>query len=153
MAFTRSRNDPGRLQKELQQSSFAGRYMLNAPGNGLSMPYFEDPQMRIQKWGANTWTDSTNLESELRGLGKVLDHNYDKTYKDVGLFQGSQNQFHTSDVHVDESRATHPAWMYRNTKVDRWDMPLHDPQQFLEKRIPKEVNTRIEVKNQFRRGL
>lgn len=150
MAFTRIRDDPVRLQKELQRRTFVGRYRINTPGNGIDMPYFEDPQLRIQKWGANTWTDSTNLESELRGLGKPLDHDYDRTYKEIYLFKGTQNQFGSSNVHVDESRATHPAWMYKTTEMDYWHFPFNNPQTHLDTQFEKDINTRIQIKDQYR---
>ena len=74
MAFTRFRDDPIRITKELQQSTFSGRYALDAPGPGIQLPFLEDSQIRLQQWGANMWSDSTNLESEFRGLGRPLNH-------------------------------------------------------------------------------
>ena len=34
MAFTRFHDDPCRINKQLQESTGTGRYMLNVPGNG-----------------------------------------------------------------------------------------------------------------------
>ena len=72
MAFTRFHDDPVRIEKGLEQSTFSGRYYLDTPGPGTQLPYMMDPQMRIQKWGANLASDTTNLESELRCLGRKL---------------------------------------------------------------------------------
>ena len=72
MAFTSIRNEPARIEKELQQSTATGRYMLNVPGNGTSPCFMEDPFIRMQGWGANLRTNSINLDSSLKGLGRHL---------------------------------------------------------------------------------
>ena len=72
MACTRFYYDPCRTKKQLQQSTDPGRYMLNVPGNGSNPCYIEDPQIIIQKWGANLRTNTINLESDLRGVNKPL---------------------------------------------------------------------------------
>jgi len=66
MSFTRFHDDPARIQKQLAESTFSGRYMLNTPGPGVDLPYMEESQMRLQKWGANITTDIINLESDFR---------------------------------------------------------------------------------------
>ena len=53
MAFTRFNYDPCRTAKLLQESTGPGRYMLNVPGPGCKPCFFEDPEIRLQKWGAN----------------------------------------------------------------------------------------------------
>ena len=68
MAFTRFKYDDSRTKKSLQQSTDPGRWILNVPGNGSSPFYMNDPQIRIQKWGANLRTNTINLESELKGV-------------------------------------------------------------------------------------
>ena len=72
MAFTRFHDDPARIQKQIDESSFVGRYMLNTPGQGIDLPYIEDPQIRLQRWGANIMTNAINLESDLFGLSRPL---------------------------------------------------------------------------------
>ena len=57
MAFTRFHDDPIRIQKQLDESTFSGRYMLNTPGQGIDMPYHNETQMRLQRWGANITND------------------------------------------------------------------------------------------------
>ena len=61
MSFTRFHDDPNRIKKQIDESSFAGRYMLNTPGQGMNLPFSEDPQIRLQKWGANLQTNTVNL--------------------------------------------------------------------------------------------
>ena len=68
MSFTRFNYDANRTQKLLQESTFAGRYILNTPGPGANLPFMEDSQVRLQKWGANAHNEGANIESELRGL-------------------------------------------------------------------------------------
>ena len=72
MAFTRFKYDDSRTKKELQQSTDQGRWILNVPGNGDKPCYMEDPQIRIQKWGANLRTNTIDLESDLRGVNRIL---------------------------------------------------------------------------------
>ena len=151
MAFTRFRDDPARIYKEVQQSTFSGRYRLDMPGPGVQVPYLEDSQIRLQKWGANMWSDSTNLESEFRGLGRPLDRGI-KGYKDAPLQKGYQIAFPSSDVHVDESRASHPAWMFRDLEQTRWEVPIINPQAHAIRPFDDPIQTRILAKDQFVRG-
>ena len=72
MAETRFNSDPCRISKKLQQMTDQGRYIMNMPGNGEHPAYMADPQIIIQKWGANLRTNSINLESELLGVNRPL---------------------------------------------------------------------------------
>jgi hypothetical protein len=148
MAFTRYHDDQARIYKGLQQSTFACQYALDTPGPGIQMPYLEDSQIRLQSWGANMWSDSTNLESELRGLGKTLNHDV-KTYKETAIHTGYQIYYPSSDVHVDESRASHPAWMYRDLEQTRWEVPLINPQAHAMKPFDEPIQSRILAKDHF----
>jgi hypothetical protein len=143
MSFTRFHDDPYRIAKQAEQSTFSGRYFLNTPGPGTQLPFMNDPQIRMQGWGANLMTDTTNLESELRGLGRPLTHNPNITYQDTRLHQGVQIAYPVSDVHVEESRATHPAWMYKDQDLTRWETPFLNPQANLERNFSYNVQTRI----------
>jgi hypothetical protein len=144
MSHTRFHDDPTRIQKQLQQSTFASRYYLNTPGAGEQLTFHEDPQMRLQSWGANLMNDSTNLESDLRGLGvsRHLSHNPTE-YQSADNSRPTPMSFGTSQPFVEESRATHPAWMYRGHDHTRWETPLLDPQAYLEKTFQSNVQTRI----------
>ena len=148
MAFTRIYDDEARIFKGLQQSTFACRYALDTPGPGVQLPYLEDSQIRLQQWGANMWSDSTNLESEFRGLGKHLSHDV-KTYKETGIHTGYQIQFPSSDVHIDESRASHPAWMFRDLEQTRWETPLINPQAHAIRPFDNPIQTRILAKDNY----
>ena len=45
---------------------------MDVPGNGSTPCYIEDPQIIIQKWGANLRTNTINLESDLLGVNRNL---------------------------------------------------------------------------------
>jgi hypothetical protein len=63
MAFTSFRNDPSRISKEMQISSYSARYFLDTPGQGIDLPFIEDPNIRMQRWGANLRNNTVNLET------------------------------------------------------------------------------------------
>jgi hypothetical protein len=146
MAFTRYHDDQERIKKGLDISTFSGRYALDTPGQGVHLPYMEDPQIILQSWGANMWTNTTDLESEFRGLGKPLQHD-SVTYKERSFHQGSQMNFPSSNVHVEESRASHPAWMFRDLEQTRWEAPIINPQANVIKPFDDLIQTRILAKD------
>ena len=154
MSFTRFHNDAGRIHNQNSILTHTLRYQLDTPGPGVQLPFMEDPQIRMQKWGANMWSDSTNLESDLMGLGRPLNHDYDRTYHDSTVpKRGYQISFPVSaGAQVDESRATHPAWMYRDVEHARWETPLLNPQNLtvLERPFQYEVQSRILAKDSWR---
>jgi hypothetical protein len=76
MAFTRFSSDRAVLEKRLAESTFTGIYHLTTPGNGLKMPFIDDPHIRLQKWGANLQTNGLNIENELRGTTRLLKSDY-----------------------------------------------------------------------------
>ena len=151
MSFTRFHDDPIRIQKQLQESSFAGRYMLNAPGPGAELPFFEDPNLRMQKWGANVLTNTVNLESDLRGLTRPLNRDL-LNYNDytVHSVPSSKVAFQSEQPFVEESRATHPAWSFRDLEQSRWEQPLLNPQDKVENtQFHTNIQTRILEKDHF----
>ena len=68
MSFTRFHDDKHRVKKQVEESIYAGDYFINTPGPGVDLPYLEDPQIRLQKWGGNLRTNTISLENDLRGL-------------------------------------------------------------------------------------
>ena len=40
----------------------SGRYQLDVPGPGVKMPFQDDAQIRMQKWGANLQTNVGGLK-------------------------------------------------------------------------------------------
>ena len=78
-----------RTQKKLQQSTGTCRYMLNVPGPFSEHCYMQDPQIRIQKFGANLMNvkdgHPIDIDSDLKGVGRKLKAggmlSYIKVYK------------------------------------------------------------------------
>lgn len=149
MASTRFNNDTARIEKYLQESTGPGRYALNVPGNGLYMPFNEDPHIRLQKWGANESKHRIDIENELfsmqRGANRdLLSQQYDKTYKT----KLSTHNYSVVNSQTDETRATNPAWNIRDIDI-RQDVVLQlNPQENLEYKFNHNINTRnVEVDN------
>jgi len=150
MAFTRFHDDPVRIQKSLEESTFLGRYQINTPGPGNTLPFLEDPNIRLQKWGANVRTNTVALESDFRGLTRKL--NRDLFVKnDYQLFAANSPSvtYDSAQPFVEESRATHPAWMYKDITRERWETPWVNPQNGIEKPFQTNIQTRILEKDNF----
>jgi len=151
MAFTRFHDDPARIKKQLEETTFTGRYMLDTPGPGVGLPYFADPQMRLQKWGANLSKAPVNIESDLIGLSRKLTRDL-PSQNDHVAHAAAYNvaAYPLAKPTIDESRATHPAWMYRDLEHSRWETPIHNPQANLELPFAWDVHTRILEKDNHR---
>ena len=120
MSFTRFHDDPCRIQKYLEESTNIGNYNINVPGNGSSPTYFNDPYVKIQKWGANLSQNKTDLESELFSMHRKLNRDTIKQNNYVDYLNSHNiynvNNYPTNENEVTgQSRATHPAWIYRET--------------------------------------
>jgi len=153
MAFTRFHDDEARIMKELQQSTGPGRWILNVPGNGDKPSYMADPQIRIQTWGGNLMTNSVNLESELLGLTRRINHDC----LGENLYTSPKNQVETQKIEyptnnnltTGQSRVTNPAWMYRDLEqVDWYTLPLN-PQENTCTPFQSNLSTRILEKDYF----
>jgi len=151
MAFTRFKYDDCRTKKSLQQATDPGRWILNVPGNGSNPCYIEDPQIIIQKWGANLRTNSINLESDLLGVNRTLSR--DCLGKDNYLNYNVKNEPIEYPVckqlFTDQSRATNPAWWYRDLEQVDWDFPLFNPQENTCFPFQNNLSTRILEKDYF----
>lgn len=143
MAFTRFHDDPYRIRKQVQESSFAGRYNLDVPGPGINLAFFEDPQFRLQRWGANLQTNTVTLESDLRGLTRKLGRDYDSSEYTKHTVSTDTLLYPTQQPIVEESRATHPAWTFRDLEHPRWEEPWMNPQANVEKMFHCDIQTRI----------
>jgi len=144
MSFTRFHDDPARIKYSLEISTYSGRYALDTPGPGVNLPYLEDSQIRMQKWGANLMTNPINIESDLRGLTRKLNRDNIElnNYKNTAV-ETSQKIYEKKQPYVDESRASHPAWMYRDLEQTRWEVPFINPLVNVEKKFHDNIQTRI----------
>lgn len=149
--FTSFRNDSARIKKELEISSFTGKYMLDVPGNGLDMPFMDDAQIRMQKWGSNLHTNRVELESELFSVNRKISRDYldSDEYKKFKVNSNPIQQFSSRNPFVEESRSSHPAFMYRELETNRWETPWINPQENLEKPFNYNIQTRILEKDNY----
>jgi len=151
MASTRFFYDPCRTKKQLQQATGPGRYILDVPGNGSNPCYIEDPQIIIQKWGANLRTNTINLESDLRGVNRHL--NKDCLGKDNYQNYNVPNQAiqypKCSKLTTEQSRATNPAWWYRDLEQNNFEYPPLNPQSNVCLPFQNNLSTRILEKDYF----
>ena len=149
MAFTRFHDDPVRIQKQLQESTYLGRYQLNTPGPGIHLPFMEDPHVRLQKWGANLRNNTVDLESTLRSLNRPLNRDllHENNYKNSGISESRlpYGGYSTMQPYVDQSRASQPAWMFKELEQSKWETPLINPQSLshLETPFQKDLSTRL----------
>ena len=154
MAFTRFNYDYQRTAKLLQESTGPGRYMLNKPGNGSTPAFFEDPHIRMQQWGANvrhvpnsTPIDiASDLDGRTRRLTKACSS---AQFPNAGVQSSTAQHYPTQQAFTDETRASHPAWMYRDLEQTRWEYPLLDPQENVCKTFHNNVSTRILEKDYY----
>ena len=151
MSFTRFHDDPYRIKKQLEETTFTGRYMLDTPGQGVDLPFMEDPQMRLEKWGANLNKNAVSLESDLKGLSRPLNRDL-VNINNHKLYSSNSGavQYKSQQPFVEESRASHPAWQYRDLEQSRWETPLLNPQDGLERPFDYNVHSRILEKDHFK---
>ena len=151
MAFTRFKYDDCRTKKSLQQQTDPGRWILDVPGNGSHPCYIEDPQIIIQKWGANLRTNTINLESDLLGVNRTLSR--DCLGKDNYLKYNVPNEPISypicNQVFTDQSRATNPAWWYRDLEQVDWYYPPLNPQENTCFPFQNNLSTRLLEKDYF----
>jgi len=155
MSFTRFHDDPLRIQKQLQESSGPGRYILNVPGNGDKPCFMDDPYIRLQKWGGNLHTNFTNLESNLIGLSvnKQNKNNRDN----INLNQYNSNYIDNKEIKYPncnpftlQSRVTNPAWLYRDLEQVNWNILPLNPQENICIPFQNNLNTRLLERDYFR---
>lgn len=143
MSFTRFHDDDLRISKQMEQMTFPGRYQLDVPGPGVSMPMQDDVHIRMDLWGANLRTNTVNLESDLLGITRPLNRDDVKLNNYENQVKSSAITYATNQPFVEESRASHPAWIYRDLEHPVWEKLIVDPQANLEKPFHDNIQTRI----------
>jgi hypothetical protein len=147
MSFTRFHDDPCRIEKQLQEMTDQGKYIINKPGWGENPCFMDDPYMRMQQWGANLMTNSINLESELLGLYKPLTRDCYQ-YQNFNV-QTQQQQFPSCRPFTDQTRATNPAWTARDLEQVNWYILPLDPQENVCLPFQNNLNTRLLERDYF----
>jgi hypothetical protein len=124
MSNTRFNYDESRTRKRLQESTATGRRLLNTPNVGCIDYFYTDPHIRLQKWGANLCKEHPiDILNELQGRNSKLTR-YGRVSKGI---ETTQNSYSNMNSFTNETRTTHPAYMYRNTEHTRWNFPLQNP--------------------------
>jgi hypothetical protein len=90
----------------------------------------KDPQIIIQKWGGNLRTNTINLESELRGVNRQLGRDClgKDDYKTYTVGSSAIQYPNCSNLFTEQSRATNPAWWYRDLEQNNFEYPPLNPQ-------------------------
>ena len=155
MACTRYNYDKCRTLKYLQQSSDPGRYYLNTPGNGENPIHTDEPQIRMQGWGANLRNvpggHPIDIDSELIGLNRKITKYGCKDYN--FNLSTTKRTYNKGSFNIDETRASHPAWMYRDLAQTRWEYPLIDPQINTEIPFSHDNNSSLAFKDNFKPNI
>jgi hypothetical protein len=151
MACTRFFYDDCRTKKQLQQATDPGRWVLNVPGNGSNPCYIEDPQIIIQKWGANLRTNTINLESELLGVNRAANRDClgKDNYQKYNVTNEAISYPSCCTLSTEQSRATNPAWWYRDVEQVDWYYPPLNPQENTCLPFQNNLSTRILEKDYF----
>jgi hypothetical protein len=151
MAFTRFNYDECRTKKALQQATDPGRWILNVPGNGEKPCYMEDPYIIPQKWGANLRTNTINLESDLMGVNRELSKDClgKNEYQSYNVSSQPIQYSSCYKLTTEQSRATNPAWWYRDLEQANWEYPPLNPQVNVCVPFQNNLSTRILEKDYF----
>lgn len=156
MASTRYNSDRARLEKRNMIDTVVGRYMLDTPGNGVELPYIADPHMRIQKSGTNFCENMIDINSDLRCMTRPLTRDIPEL-NDYKKYAAKPNKSYTSEPDEvnyvsDETRASNPAWVLKESELNRWVMPLINPvdMNYVSKPFYENLNTRILERDYFK---
>jgi hypothetical protein len=157
MSFTRQKYDAQCQVEAYQNSLYSGKYSLETP---LSCQpcYEENPQIRLQRNGGSVSRNERNLkfrgpidvESELFNLNQVASKCKFKPNRrfanENNLFNGTKKCFFP----VDNTRLTNPASNLSGVERIRLDYPLTDPQANIFFPGRTQVDTRLELKDNWR---
>jgi hypothetical protein len=149
MANTRFNYDDCRTIKRLQESTDPSRYILDTPGPGSRPPFILDPQIVPQKWAANLYTNSTQLESELLGINRILT-NCDLSKRKPGNYTSSPIDYPVNKDEITESsRLVLPAFLFRSLPQTMPQYLPLNPQENVCMPFENNLSTRILEKDYF----
>ena len=111
----------------------------------------EDPQIIVQKWGGNLRTNTINLESDLRGVNRQLGRDClgKDNYKSYNVPNEAIKYPTCNNLFTEQSRATNPAWWYRDIEQVDWQYPPLNPQVNVCIPFQNNLSTRILEKDYF----
>ncbi len=149
MSFTRFNYDEARTRQRLKQATGSARYHLNVPGPGKNSCYMEDPQVRIQGFGANNMAVAgghpIDIDSDLSGRGRQLKKACNETtYPFKKNFTTSNiNYGNCKSLGTDQTRTTHPARNYRALEQSLMQPLYLNPQENTCFHFQNNLNTRL----------
>ena len=150
MSLTSIKSSQLRIEKDLQISTFTGRYHLNVPGPGDNVNYESDPHIRLQKWGANYHTNTVNVESDLKGMTRSLNRDCAKTDNYLeNRVKSIQVPSGVSNPYTEQSRAIMPAWTARDLEQPHWSILPLNPQEHTCIPVHNNLSTRILEKDYY----
>ena len=152
MSFTRFHDDPNRIQKTNLETNAINDYIFNIPGNTNDQNhYFQDPHIRMQTNGTTLYKQMIQVETELRGMERVLcrDHKLKNNYKNYEPIYRKIAPTSIDKTITKESRASHPAWVYRTRSQYRPDHLFEDPQKHVEIPFHSQLDTNILEKDYY----
>lgn len=156
MAFTRIFYDRDRVIKNLDEDYNNLKYSVNVPGNGTNPYFIDDPQLRMQKFGANLSKNMVDINSTLLGLNQTLSRDTNKPNNGRNgnsmPFNNTYNPLEFPSINsaiTDQPRAMAPPWALRDLDRIDWKYLHYDPQQHFEKIFENNVSSRILEKDNF----
>ena len=156
MSFTRFHDDPNRIQKTNLETSALNDYRFNVPGNTNHQTcFFQDPHIRTQTNGTPLYKQMIHVESQLRGMDRVLcrDHTTKNNYEKYATLQVKTVPRHIKKTITKESRASHPAWLYRSQTQYRPQHLFHNPQKNVEVPFDAYLDTNILEKDYYNKKI
>ena len=118
MTSTRIFNDKVRVEKQLQEMTDQGRYTMNVPGNGLLVPFIEDPYVRLDKWGANFATNYIEIDNNLKNLDRNLNPDY-LEYNKYKEIKPDEPKYPNKSFNIDSTFISEPKWDLRSVENNR----------------------------------
>ena len=155
MSFTRFNYDPCRTKKLLEESTGPGRYMLNKPGWGDKPCFFSDPQIRMQEWGTNLRRvpggAPIDIDSDLLGITRPLSKDCTKKeFPFAGVVFSMKKEYPTCGQEItSQSRATHPAFLYRDLEQSNRYPLFLNPQENVCMPFQNNLNTQLLERDSF----
>jgi hypothetical protein len=143
MAFTRFHDDPARIEKALLEKTYAGIYHLNTPGNGPTQ-YIDDIHVRLQGGGSTLQTNPFEVNEALRRNKKLVRHDQPFTVPN-----SQKREYMSHGFGVDETRASCPAWTFRDKLQQKEDYLFMDPQRNIWFKFDNNCPTRMLEKDHY----
>tara|TARA_Y100001980_G_C14472000_1_gene251991 strand:- start:198 stop:665 length:468 start_codon:yes stop_codon:yes gene_type:complete len=154
MSFTRLFYDKEKVNNKLEEDYNNLKYNVNVPGNS-ERPYFiDDPQIRLQKFGANLSNNLVDINSSLLGIDKKLSRHY-HTQDSCNAIKINNNYSKIlfpsyNEAITDEPRLTMPAWNLRDQETNNWTYLHYNPQLKTEITFDNNISSRILEKDNYR---